>query len=524
MILLCFFCVNAFCQNETQNEKPADTAQTFPAEPEIIDDSPKADSIFIINSVNFNVTGFTRTYALMNKGEFVTGYEISGKSELEKYIKDKTQLLLNERVLEKVAINYVTGKAGDDGKYPVDLVIDIKDTWNIVAIPRPMWSTNTGLDITLKARDYNFLGTMSPLRLDVGYKRDEEQHDTFLLMLDSNIPFRLFKLNWNFKFVNNFEYRPDTDEPFYYQNTTGLSVELPVKFTTIKIGFDESFLLNDENNFFLTLLYGDFQEGYYFESSPFISWEIPTGLEVFKWGELIITPRFSAVFSHAFSEWPLDEHRIGPVLTFRNLLGFARVDWIDNFQKGLDVSVDNSFKYDYYRSTNENLPWWSTIKISGKGHFILTDFFGISSRIMYRHSFYLGAYPQYWDIIYPDAADVLRGIPDRSVKAQNMLSLNCDFPLRVLRFSPSRWFNKSWMRVFNFDFHLSPVIDMALYHDPVNNIDFGFKNFLASGGLEAIVFPEFFRSLYLRFSIGWNLSDFSGGRNREIYIGTDFHF
>ena len=105
-----------------------------------------------------------------------------------------------------------------------------------------------------------------------------------------------------------------------------------------------------------------------------------------------------------------------------------------------------------------------------------------------------------------------------------MLSLNLDFPFRVLRFTPSKQFNNPKWRIFNFDLHLSPIIDTALYHDPVNEIEFSFKNILVTGGLEAIVFPEFFRSLYLRISLGWDLTSFSNGRNWELFIGTEFHY
>ena len=474
------------------------------------------DAIFIINSFNFNITGFTRPFALIYRGELKTGEIIEGFSALEEYIADKTQILFNERVLERVSIDYTIGERMEDGKYPVDLVINVKDTWNIVAIPRPKYSSNTGFDLTLKARDYNFLGTMSPLRLDIGYEYDEEGHNTFLLMLDSNIPFLLFGLNWNLKFVNFFNYRPDTEQPFYYKNTTGLSVELPVKFTTVTIGFDEDFFVNEENSDENKPLYGNFQDGFYMSSVPYISWKIPTGLYAGNYGEVVYTPGLSARFYHEFPQWPLDEIRKGSVLTFKHNLGFNRVDWIGNFLKGFDVSVNNSFNFNFFNSGIDVSPWSSYLNVSGKGFFIITDFFGISSRFIYRHWF-LHEYG------YTNAGDVLRGIMDKDISADYMFSLNLDFPVRVLRFSPSVWFKKPKLRIFNFDLHLSPFVDTAFYQEHITT-DNSDPAFLATGGMEIIVFPEFFRSLFLRVSLGFNLSDISNKNNIELFIGTDFHY
>jgi hypothetical protein len=479
-------------------------------------DGQELEPVFIISSFDFKVEGFTRPNALIDKGELVIGEEITGVSNLEKYIQKKTQMLMNERVLDNVKIDYVTGDM-ENGKIPVHLTFYIKDTWNIVAIPRPKYSSNSGFELVLKARDYNFLGTMSPLRLDIGYQYDEQGRNFLVFELDSNIPFHVFGIKWNFKFFNSFNYRPDMEKPFYYNNITGLSAELPFKFTTFIFGINESLFLNEENDDIYKLLYGygDFQNGVYMSSRPYITWKIPTGIFIGNFGEIDYTPEISAVFNHEFSQWPLDDIRKGPFLKLNQSLGFNHLDWIGNFLNGFDVSVSNSYSYDYYLKNKQ--PWTGFLGLKGISHFIITDFFGISSRLLYRHWFIR-------DREYVETGDALRGILDKDVLSDYMLSLNIDFPVRVFSFTPSKWLNKPKLRVFNFDLHLSPVIDAALHHDPINKIDFSFKNILFSGGVEAVVFPEFFRSLFVRFSMGWNLSNFSNGRNWEFYLGTDYHY
>jgi len=473
-----------------------------------------SETIFVIHSFEFIVHGMTRPFALINKAELRVGEEITGHSNLERFVRDKRQLLMNERVLESVRVEYTVGHVREDGKYPVDLIFHIKDTWNIIAIPRPQYSSNSGLDITIKARDYNFLGTMSPLRFDIGYQRDLDGRDFYTLMLDSDIPFRLFDLNWCLNFDHDYTYRPDMSQPHYYRNVTGLSVEIPFYFTTPTIGFDVHFIVNEENSDIDKPLYGDFQDGLYISTRPFISWKIPTGLNIDSYGELTYTPRISATFNHQVSSWTLQDHRKGPFAAFSHSLGFGRINWLENFQQGFSVNASNSFSYDFNSRDNID-PLTTSISFTGIGHFVFTDFLGFSTRLMYRH----------WFNSYNDkAGDVLRGVLDRDIQADFMISLNLDLPVRVLRIRPSEWFNNSKLRVFNFDLHMSPVIDMAIYQYSEAQNSFGKENFLISGGLETIIFPDFFRSLYLRISVGWDFSDISTKTPMEIFIGTELHF
>lgn len=501
--------------------------------------SAQEDSaVYVIRDFNFNVIGRTRPFAIMYQGEFKRDEEFQGIDSLEKYIRDKTQHLLNQRVLEEASITYTLGEAERDGKIPVNLLITIKDTWNIIAVPYPKYDSNTGFELIIKARDYNFFGTMNPLRIDLGYKYDESGKNSVVFEIDSDTPFRALGYNWNLDFDHVFSYRPDVEEPFYYKNATGLSMELPFRRTTFTFGFEESFLFNEENSDRNKARgYGNFQNGPYMSSELYTSWKIPTGLEIADYGELTYTPEVSASFNHEFKEHPLDSIRIGPFLNFNQSLGFGQIDWIGNYRRGFEVSLRNSYNYDFYK-TNRNVEGLDiTFSCSGTGHFIITDSFGISGRIQYRQWFY------HDPAFNESAGDVLRGLLDKSVQADYMLSLNLDFPVKILSFLPSQWFGKPKLRLFDFDFHISPVIDLALYHDPETETAFSPRNILASGGMEFIVFPAFMRSLYLRLSFAWNLVEhinnpsgsylpswlpvipkLPGGDNREIILVIGHHY
>jgi hypothetical protein len=515
---LCLFIIAPLYAQETLDDTEQSDLETLFLDYEMDElPPPDNDSLFVIAGFEYDIKGRTRPGALAYRAEFKVGEKLEGMAGLEEYINDKTQVLINQRVLEdNPEITYSIGKQQEDGTYPVIFTIKVEDTWNIIALPYPKYSSNSGLDLTIKARDYNFFGTMYPLRVDLGYSRTLEGRNSFSLGFDFNIPFKALGYNWNFTFDNTFGYRPGVSEPFYYKNTTGISMELPFRRTTFIFGFNESVNVNEENPDAYKILYSDYHKGLYMSSMLYTLWLIPTGLQVSNYGELTYSPAIFATFNHGFPKWPLEDFRKGPFLVLSHSLGFEKIDWHGNYREGLSASLSNSFAFDIFN--RNNYPLTTTLSLTATGHFIIRDFFGISSRLMYRHWFHNA--PGYNGV---EASDVLRGVSDSAISANYMLSLNLDFPLRVLSFKPSQWLDNNKLRFFDFEVHLSPVIDMAIYNEPLGT-SFNPKNTLVTGGLEAIVFSDFMRSLYLRVCFAFNLREMigsgkiPGGQNREITL------
>ena len=477
---------------------------------------------YVIIAYEFSVKGRSRPNALLYKliehGEYREGEIITGKASLEKYISDITQIYTNQRVLKNnVEVSYSVGDRNVDGTIPVTIMTKVEDTWNIIALPRPYYKNNV-FDLTIKARDYNFLGSMNPLRIDIGYNYNEDQQHSFMFGVFSNTPFKAFGYYWNFTFDNTVQYR--IDAPFYYKNTTGISMELPFRSTTFTFGFDERFYLNEENpDWAQDAGYGQYQNDQFMSSHLYISWKIPTGLTVSRFGELIYTPVISSTFNHEFPQWPLDDFRKGPFLNFSHTLGFEKIDWYANYRKGLSVSIGNSYQYDFNQMLYD-----ISFNVTGIGHCIVSDFFAISSRLMYQYWHYSGElrkgeYASYY----------MRGIADKSVTAYQMFLLNLDFPFRLFVFTPSKWLNSQKLSFFDFEMHASPVIDLAVYYQKSFDNDktlYYPGQFAASGGLEFVLFPAFMRNLYLRIGFAVNLKEFitarpiklPNGDNREIYL------
>ncbi|MDR2021469.1 MAG: hypothetical protein LBQ14_11970 [Treponema sp.] len=473
---------------------------------------------YYIRTIDFNVIGHTRHFALFYVGEFKKGERITGRTNLEKYIAEKTRILHNQRVLEEVNISYTAGEE-DAGGVPVDILVNVKDTWNFIAIPWFEYDSNSGMEITVKARHYNFLGTMSPLRVDVGYKKDDDEDSgDFFVEIDSDIPFTAFGYKWNFNFDNYFAY----GEKIQYENTTGIAMDLPVERTTLTFGFEQKFSVNEENEDKYKAEYGEyFEDIWYTSSGLYTQWKIPLGLKIPHFGELTYTPKITEAVNYR----PLGNIgylRTGPETIFKHTLGFGEVNWVENYRKGLDVSLVNTNTFNNYKIKIDN-----EIEFTATGHLLLAKRFGFSGRFQYRQWF---SGPNE-DDIYDDAGDVLRGINNNSFSAKYMFSLNLDFPILIKRFDAAKSLYSRHMRVFSFDLHASPFIDMAVVDnsEPMDE-DNSYKNFLITGGLELILFPHFMRSIYLRVSAGFNLAYYfqthyiPAGINRELFIGLGHHY
>lgn len=524
LILTLFFNLTAFAQ-----EQIAPDSQTAASE-ELSAYENDDDSIFIINSFNYVITGITLPFMLNSKTELKTGEEIKGRKNLEKFIQDKKQLLINERVLkDNVVIEYSIGEIDEDGRYPADLQIFVEDTWNIIALPYPKYDSNYGFELTIKARDYNFLGTMNPLRVDLGYKYNQEGLSFFNLMVDSGIPFETFGLNWYVDFDNYLDYRPDVELKWYYKNRTALSVDVPIKRTTLTFWFSESFIINEENSEKDRDLYGErFQEGFYMSSNPNITWKIPTGLEIGDLGELTYTPSVYAIFNHEFSMWPLLPNKKGSFYYFSHNLDFGRIDWKGNFREGFSFYLDNTFIFsDYNFKSETDDPWGYSYSARLIQHFIfIEDRLGLSSRFYLRH--WINDFDEY-------AGNTLRGVPDRIGRDENLypefiFSVNMDLQLRVLRLLPSDWYpgNNFW-RIFDFDLHINPVIDAAWYKPYQKEVSSKSEYFRLGAGFDTILFPHRFRSLYFRVSTAWNFSEIAKRapdiiKDLELLLEMGFHY
>jgi hypothetical protein len=261
------------------------------------------------------------------------------------------------------------------------------------------------------------------------------------------------------------------------------------------------------------------------------------GIEVDGFGELEYTPGVSGRINYPYGS--MDEPR-KPLTTFSHSLSFGRIDWLGNFRKGLSANVNNFFSWYFDRA---DAPLKIGVDAALGFYWNFSKYFGVSSKLNYR---------QWWHwsdkfegyLPYYSAGDMTRGIINNDIRAYQILTFSLDLPFRILRFCPSEWFNNQKLHFLDFEMHLSPFTDFAVFSGPYNKLknkfdpsssktSFSFNEMINTAGLELIVFPAFFRSLKIRASIGYNLNkiknegvSLKGGffpEWDEIFIGLD-HF
>jgi hypothetical protein len=103
------------------------------------------------------------------------------------WLEEKSQVFRNFRTFSKSKIEY-TQELDSDTVF-IDLVLTAIDSWSIIILPKPKYDSNVGLQISLSGRDYNFLGSMEPLRVNFDYDIDSAFESTLVLSL---IPSNLF--------------------------------------------------------------------------------------------------------------------------------------------------------------------------------------------------------------------------------------------------------------------------------------------------------------------------------------------
>ena len=475
------------------------------------------DTVYVIIDIRYDINGKTRESALERVGGFQTGLRFTGLEALEEYVREKTQDLHNLRPLDENAssVAYSLGAAEPDGAVPVYLDVTVTDSKNLVILPEPKYDSNYGFSLSLKAREYNFLGTLATQKLDLVWGSDDKDRNYLGFLLDLEIPFRAFGYDWTFTSFNEFRYYL-SGEPVYDTNVVGIAMELPVSFTTVTFGLQQGIVVHEENTA-KTLRYenpADDYHNWYLFTRPYIDWEIPTSLRIGKLGKVVYTPGIYGIVNYKSGD--IGDYRRGPDAGFKQDIGFGRIDWIGNFRHGAKVAFNNDNWYNF-----SHREWKNSVGLYAEGHLRISRFFGVSGRLTYT---------KWFNDYYEYAGDVIRGYKDDELEAKQRMSLNLDFPLRLIRFAPSEWRGNRSYRYFDFEQHWSLFIDLIMLDSQDGCYSFTPGDIITAAGLEVITFPLAWRSFYIRLSAGWNIREavrigkLPSGIHREIYIGLGHYY
>ena len=473
--------------------------------------SAHAESFFI-ESVSWEITGRTQEYYLAKAVGIAAGKVFGTREALDGYIADKSQVLINQRVLESVVIDTTIAKthSGADSPSPVSLVIRAQDTMNIVVLPYLKYDSNVGLLLAGRGRDYDFLGTTEALYANLNWQFDAKWKSSPGLDVSFSAPFPLggreVLLGTSAGVV-----LPE-GKPLGVNLETSVGYRLPLGIFTVEVDASQSYFSGQ-----LDTRDQPYADAWYLASSAGVSASVPL------W-EIPLLGRLDSSLALSLSgNWKpgglLDE-RIdnGPALGSSVSVSGGRIDWVGNFRRGLSGSATASLLFNTEGKRFRKLG--ATVSA-----FDFNDELGYSGRISGFVSFgYL-----------INSGEYVRGVMNNRIVSDTALFVNLDLPLSALRFKLSDWLAMPSLRVLDFEQHWSPFLDFGIGHDRASGRYFNIGDSWCGGGVEVITFPTAMRSFYFRVSAGWDLRDVyklrslggisprDGRSTREFFFGMG-HF
>jgi hypothetical protein len=470
---------------------------------------------FRISDVHYDIKGHTREFPLSQKVDIDRERIFDSEASLRAYVSDLEVKFRNLRVLESANIDVAIDAASVDGITPVTLTVHTVDSWNLIALPRPNFDSNNGYQLKLKLKNYNFLGSMEEMNLDGSFNIDNNGDKDVGANFDFTIPFALkgHAVSWTI----SSELTIPFDEVPEYVFSTGFDLKQPLGFADLHVGVVQGLSLNARNS-------DDELEDdrFYLTEKAYVN--LPYTIHEFDYvGKFLWTPELS-INQNWNAEGIKDPDLTGPDFTVSHAFSIGRVDWIGNFRKGFSATVSNAYVYDFYKKNG----WDVSVTGTVEGFTTFFDRIGINTRV-------IG-----FTILRGDpkekAGDVLRGILDKRITTDRMISMNFDLPVRIMRVNFEEITGVHWTRYISFDMQASPFFDMALTHDEKTGRYFSLDDGWYAGGMELIVYPLKMRSIYARASIGFDLSEvaksgkLTGNASRdgetvhEYLIGIGLHY
>lgn len=468
-----------------------------------------------ITRITYHIEGRTRQFALENVVDLETGLVFFSRGDLDDFIADQQQLLLNQRPLAEARVEHEVVEVAPE-RFTVLVDVYTRDSWNIIALPFFRYSSDDGMLPSMRARDYNFFGTLERLAVNLDW-RNENPDDGVFDVDELNLnwtftwPFQWHGYDWRWRVRGELAYFPDDTNEYSFE--TSLSITFPWLWNL---------------DWTATYVQGlDFRRGDDLDSSglpPDDFWLTPgaqlgtsvaTGWTAGFLGEVDYNP---GVGIQAPMAPGLSTPRRGPVVQFDHSLDAGRVDWIANFRHGNAASVSNLNRLNLYRAVSDSE--LNALSRSLEANYRAYRTYLTESLFPIGLSARTGAFAQLDGT--RQINDRVRGIIRRvdgedRLRGEYGLYANTDFAVSAFRWGG---FLEGQGALF-LDVGVTGMYGDGLF-DP-DDILFG-------GGIELFAFPLFSRAFYVRASLGFDLravvedASFRGGNKRDIFIGLDHHY
>lgn len=500
---------------------------------------------YYIKDVNYKITGITRQYALETKVKIDRKKIFGSEDELRKYLDDIVIQMLNTRTFDNVTYtcviddlpsteNSISEKYNtenddntEESELPqntsdntqtknVTVTFFTTDTKHLIATPYPKYKSGDSLTAMIKVKDTNFAGSMENFTANVDFavelnKDDEPESFKTGFSTDFGIPFKMGKLDTVWDNSIDFSYTFGDSSP-EWDFETGLKMALPFDKYSLIFNVRQSFIKNFdyEGEWKGT---GEYQTYYEYNDSLYfvenVGFSIPIVIqEVNNWGRIYYTPFVNATYNWDFDGIHKDDsYLLGPAMSFGQTISTGRVNWIENFRNGINVSLTQLFGYNFNNyafnpGITAELKLYKAFKNLGLSadfyayaYMNGTENFGSRLRGIRKD--------QYYDSTDPEIAIL------KSTDAQAAFVFNFDMPIKLFRIY--------WEKVpvinkikasskFNLEAQISPFVDIALFKNEETGTSFNIKDSFISGGIEGIIYPLRWKGIQVRGSLGIDLT------------------
>ena len=485
-----------------------------------------------IADIEYHITGITRQYALEQSIKIDKKRVFGSEADFMVYFNDLKQQFYNERIFASSDLDFTVSQPDAAGLCLVHLVITTVDSHHLLVVPYPKYNSNSGLNLKVKMKDTNFLGSMQTMSSDISFALEQDSDATtanssinyvFGISADFDIPFPLgpFDSTWENSWSTTYTIGDSAPE---WDISTGLIVSLPFDGYSLDWEFKQTTTRDTD--------YSEYDdETYYTEYAQF---SIPITLQyIDNWGKVIYTPAVNATYNwDANGINKEDDDLSSPTYTIGQTLSTSRINWVGNFRQGLSLSFNQSIGYNTQR--DEIIP-----HVSAETNIFLA----------FK---YLGMCMDAYAFAYQNGSEKigsrLRGIWDNqkyadktgyggdyALKPAAAIVVNMDMPFHIWTFDFDKTKHLQKLHILNCELQIAPFFDFALAKNEVTGTNFYYKDGFYSGGLEFLVYPEKWRSLVIRASAGldlgrtvvsrWLNTDWRSNVSKyEIDIGVGLHY
>lgn len=501
--------------------------------PQVLSAQDKPPAAFIIAGAEYRIHGFTLKPFLEEFLAIETGKTFADIDSLQAYVDSLTRALVSNRIFQEKSFARMDILEGEAPR-KVILTVETYNSMSALAVPLVKYNSTDGLSLVLRYKDFNFLGTLEPLSINLDYYAESNQVEAATYF---TLPYDMLGSRWKLEVAEDFIY---TEEKGIIPNGT-VSLSSTYPFRALGLAWHASPLFSHlyERDYLRHTLTGGLSAGFRFRAG--LDWSvsantylndqyvtghypyITNGISLSTGLKLATLPWFGALsFSPSaglFGTYGIQAGKLTDAgWSLGGSIGFGRVDSIRNFRKGAAASLSVSYS-DHLIAAAPTDEIDLTASFSATAFEAFNPILGFNLRML---GYWFGTWTLVGENPSFDWEEYIRGVKEPRYGDLGLIA-NIEFPVN---FAQGYFFGSER---FDAEVFLVPFIDGG-YIRRSPSAPFPDRNDLVlTAGLEITVFPEYARAFIYRLSAGYDIMRILNGEDPtlegiEAWLGLGLHF